>query len=651
MFLVNAQTVYNAVICKLQEDDVPLENLMTILSDSAAYMRGKANGFQAKMKENAQHIVDIDGDLCHHIHNVVKMFAKNVDPDMHLSRLFDDIHNDFSYSADLRADLHEISEVLGTPALLPVERIDHRWLSLLDAAARFKEIVSPLVVFYSAWLTPEDRKLYHSSLVSPHMAKLNKTSKSQVLCTLARLKRKGLTDFGKARKQRIVKKLFHLQPSTMALNSFFCDTLPVFKNFVLAFEHAKPQIHQLYDRILNIYKDVLTKFVKPEYLNSEDILKLNFEEKNLKSPKDVFIGQSADHAVTVVGESRRKEFLQIVKNAYKQTAIYMRSKLPLRIKFLHAVSSIDPKAHGFDATSKAMKQLGRMFPTIIASSEDLTMLDLEVDKYNMTPLPPQAMNLSLDESWSLILPNYPTFGKIVKVCLSIFTGPRVEQSFSFMNTIINPSSNRMCIKTFEAILATKYKLISKSTTSIKHFHRPDSIYSPVDKSMVYHIQTAWRREKEQAKLKSKSKFHKNATAIKPAVKPYGELPVKKSSFKIPKKSQASASERPSFPQNTSASAQQPSPSQSSNPPTVNPKPASAQQPSPSQSSNPPTVNPKPASAQQPSPSQSSNPPTVNPKPASAQQPPGKKAQSSLLNFFKTASPTDQVRRGKRRRLD
>ena len=111
MFLVNAQTVYNAVICKLQEDDIPLENLMTILSDSAAYMRGKANGFQAKMKENAQH-VDIDGDLCHHIHNVVKMFAKNVDPDMHLSMLLDDIHNDFGYSADLRADLHEISEAL-----------------------------------------------------------------------------------------------------------------------------------------------------------------------------------------------------------------------------------------------------------------------------------------------------------------------------------------------------------------------------------------------------------------------------------------------------------------------------------------------------------------------------------------------------------
>ena len=139
-------------------------------------------------------------------------------------------------------------------------------------------------------------------------------------------------------------------------------------------------------------------------MNSEDILKLNFEDKNLKSCKDVFIGQAADDAVTVVGESRRKEFLQIVKNAYKQTAIYMRSKLSFGNKFLHAVSSIDPKNYGFDATCKAMKQLGRMFPTIIASSEDLTMLDLELDKYNITPLPLQAMVFSLDESWSLILP-------------------------------------------------------------------------------------------------------------------------------------------------------------------------------------------------------------------------------------------------------
>ena len=119
-----------------------------------------------------------------------------------------------------------------------------------------------------------------------------------------------------------------------------------------------------------------------------------------------------DGAVTVVGESRRKEFLQIVKNAYEQTAIYMGPKLSFGNNFLHPVSSIDPKAHGFGATSKAMKHLGRMFPTIIASSEDLTMLDMEVDKYNITTLPQQAMDLSLDESWSFILHNYPTFRRL-----------------------------------------------------------------------------------------------------------------------------------------------------------------------------------------------------------------------------------------------
>ena len=50
MFTVNATTVYEAVTGLFERDGIPMANLVSILSDSAAYMRGCKNGFQQKMK-------------------------------------------------------------------------------------------------------------------------------------------------------------------------------------------------------------------------------------------------------------------------------------------------------------------------------------------------------------------------------------------------------------------------------------------------------------------------------------------------------------------------------------------------------------------------------------------------------------------------
>ncbi|KAK3764280.1 hypothetical protein RRG08_033362 [Elysia crispata] len=50
LVVVNASTVHAAVVGKLKEDGIPLQNLISSLSDSAAYMRGTHNGYEAKIK-------------------------------------------------------------------------------------------------------------------------------------------------------------------------------------------------------------------------------------------------------------------------------------------------------------------------------------------------------------------------------------------------------------------------------------------------------------------------------------------------------------------------------------------------------------------------------------------------------------------------
>lgn len=111
MTTVNSDTVHTAVKQQLVEDGIPFENLVSVLSDSAAYMRGCENGFQKKLKEDVPHLLDIDGDVCHHIHNAVKCFTAELDSENLLCNILDDINMDFKFSSDLRRSENHLRTV------------------------------------------------------------------------------------------------------------------------------------------------------------------------------------------------------------------------------------------------------------------------------------------------------------------------------------------------------------------------------------------------------------------------------------------------------------------------------------------------------------------------------------------------------------
>ena len=130
-----------------------------------------------------------------------------------------------------------------------------------------------------------------------------------------------------------------------------------------------------------------------------------------------------------------------------------------------------------------MKTLRNFFPTVLTTDE-CSSYDREVEQYHCSTIP-VFDDIGLDVWWNGLSAKYPTMSKVIKACLSIFTGPRVEQSFSYMNDVRDPSSDRMSISTFQAIL---------STNAVKMYHRKDIVFDEVDKSLVHHIQTARRRE-------------------------------------------------------------------------------------------------------------------------------------------------------------
>ena len=123
-FVVVTVNLFNHVKTTLLNDGIPLTNMISNLSDSTNYMRGKVSGFETLLRKEIPHLLNIDGDTCHHAHNSVKKFLSPFQ--RYIEQLLTDIRTDMQWSPDLRQYLAEICEILGIKYRMPAARVDHR---------------------------------------------------------------------------------------------------------------------------------------------------------------------------------------------------------------------------------------------------------------------------------------------------------------------------------------------------------------------------------------------------------------------------------------------------------------------------------------------------------------------------------------------
>ena len=205
------------------------------------------------------------------------------------------------------------------------------------------------------------------------------------------------------------------------------------------------------------------------------------------------------------------EFKTAVKEAYINTAKYMQEKFPLTNRVLMALNGLDPKLIRQSSTYNLLKNLAEYFPTILKTKEDHDKYLLEISNIQLDEQLPalqdtEGVPLRLDHWWNKVFQSkkYPVLAKIVKACLSIFTGPHVESSFSKMNDIIYKKANRMDIATYDGIITVKYGLQSKTSSDV--FHREDPFRDTIDKNNCYYLRTSCSRGKKRLECKNHKKI-------------------------------------------------------------------------------------------------------------------------------------------------
>ena len=77
------------------------------------------------------------------------------------------------------------------------------------------------------------------------------------------------------------------------VSSFYEGVLPVFKSFIMCFQSAKPLIHKVYYRQIELFQEFLSYFVKPSVLGKcfagKLLMNLQITDDNILSKSMVFL--------------------------------------------------------------------------------------------------------------------------------------------------------------------------------------------------------------------------------------------------------------------------------------------------------------------------------------------------------------------------
>ena len=119
-------------------------------------------GLEKLSRSKAPQLLDIDHDVCHHIHNTIKQFCKPFE--CFVEKWIDDIHWDTKYSTDILDSLKEICFILNVPFRKPPQRVSHCCLTVFNCLSINMTLIDPLILLYYPWIPNDFRETYEGDI-------------------------------------------------------------------------------------------------------------------------------------------------------------------------------------------------------------------------------------------------------------------------------------------------------------------------------------------------------------------------------------------------------------------------------------------------------------------------------------------------------
>ena len=500
LVVVTSKSVFGAIVKVIEDFSLPWSNLISVLLN---VMRGCKSGVEVLLKEKAPHLIDIDGDSCHHIHNVAKTFCKPFE--WWIERLFTDLHLDFKYCTEYKELMRELCRLGNVNFTVPQRFVSHRWLSAYDQALETARLLEVYTLFYSAFLPLHLRSTYTEVINNIIQKMESKMARRRARAIISKLRAKSMTDDGKARKERIVSRLFENQGKTLAILHLYITVLNLLKQFVLKFQRKEPLIHSLHMEQEKLVRNFLCCFIKAETLAGRSASGLSrlinrLEEQAIEA-KDMYKGPVVDRILEgeSLSSSQKEEFLSQVKTAFLTAGHTLLNKLPLTNETLRNLSALDGDLRQHHHMKKCMEGLIKTFHHIFTDKE-IEDVNVELLGFTCDETLPELNGGRVDEWWEART-SYPCLQKLAKAALSSFHGPQVESAFNLMKDTLGSKAGSLDVSVLSSYQTVKYFIKAKESSAVKLFPRTSILHTPVNPAIVKNIRTSAGSYKSELKQK------------------------------------------------------------------------------------------------------------------------------------------------------
>ncbi|CAF1507253.1 unnamed protein product [Rotaria sp. Silwood1] len=225
----------------------------------------------------------------------------------------------------------------------------------------------------------------------------------------------------------------------------------------------KPLVHVLYHEMTELFRDVLSSFLKidvVQHKSGQELLNITLDQSNLwRSEKEIRIGEQTTKLISSLNFDEKKSFYQDVRKIYETIGNYLKKNLPLDNILLRDLQVLNYSSKSDATSNDKILRVARAIPNLFDDKEIDNLTNEWIlycfesideswiikDKYVDSNGLDHIKYHSIDYYWSKVFsiltsngtPKYQTLAKLIRNVLIVAHGNAdVERGFSINSHIV-----------------------------------------------------------------------------------------------------------------------------------------------------------------------------------------------------------------------
>lgn len=459
------QNIGNLLLETLKSRDIPIKNCVALSADNAYVMIGLKNGVAAVLKRQNEELL-IMGCSCHLIHLSAEKGAKSLP--VRVDEILIDVFYYLQRSGKRKEELKELQSLYAVDCHKILKHVCTRWLSLGRSLKRLIEQWIPLTSFFKNQIKLSNRNARMGSTKRPSVpsdeapSKKVKKDANTVLHKSDKLSQSEFATCSLTREERIF--MFLSSDINKAYCLFLDFIIPTFEKTNLILQSEEPKVHVLNSLLLDMFRELVSKFVNPSVIKScSSLININYVDKNnQKNDNDLVIGSAALKIVKMLKQEDKVNFYSAIRKYYVTCCNYITHKFPINSDVLKHAEVVDLTKFSSKSFLDVEYFLSK-FPIMLPQKENETadeardMLQSEFCALQIDELPEEVIKEErMDRKWAVL-------GKLVSADGSL----KYNRLSSVMMCILTiPHSNAECERVFSSVKKTRTQF--RSSLSSEH---------------------------------------------------------------------------------------------------------------------------------------------------------------------------------------